>query len=158
MSWVLDKGSSGVTVATGEVGSTTGSFDNFIRSAPTVRKFSDSTGGGIIAGDLDTGGDKIADGEGDNKARCICTFMVDSSTFFSEKVDPSTCSANWVVEEERRRKAWTLEAWLEVGVGVGLRLRSKGKQKGHLTGGTLRTISVHLGRQTSEVYLNQSFS
>ena len=88
MSWVLDKGSSGVTVATGEVGSTTGSFDNFIRSAPTVRKFSDSTGGGI-ASDLDTGCDRIAEGEGDNRARYICVFTVDSTTFFSEKAEYS---------------------------------------------------------------------
>ena len=46
-----------------------GSFNNFIRSAPTIRKFSNSTGGSI-AGDLDTGCDKIVNSEGDNRARC----------------------------------------------------------------------------------------
>jgi hypothetical protein len=42
LSWVLDKGSSGVTVATDEVGSVTGSFNNFVKSTPTIRKFSDT--------------------------------------------------------------------------------------------------------------------
>jgi hypothetical protein len=70
LSWVLDKGRSGVTVATDKVGSVTSSFDHFIRSAPTIRKFSNRTGGGI-AGDLDTGCDKIANGECDNRARFI---------------------------------------------------------------------------------------
>ena len=88
MSWVLDKGSSGITVAMDEVGSVTSSFNNFVRSAPTIRMFSDSTGGGV-AGDLDTGCYKIADGEGDNRARCIRAFMVDSTTFFSEKAEYS---------------------------------------------------------------------
>ena len=78
-----------------------------------VSKFSDSTGLGI-AGNLDTGCDKIANGKGDNRARCICTFTVDS----------------------------TSEAWLEVRVVVELRLRSKGKQKGQPTAGTQRIISV----------------
>jgi hypothetical protein len=84
LSWVLDKGSSGVTIATDEVGSVTGSFNNFVRSAPMVSKFSDSTGCGI-AGDLDTGCDKITDGKRDNRARCICAFTVDNTTFISEK-------------------------------------------------------------------------
>jgi hypothetical protein len=88
LSWVLDKGSSGITVATDKVGSATGSFDNFIRSTPRVSKFSDSTGRGI-AGDLDTGCDKIADSEGDNRARCICVFTVDSTTFYNEKTEYS---------------------------------------------------------------------
>ena len=49
-----------------------------------VSKFSDSTGCGI-AGDLDTGCDKITDGKRDNRARCICAFTVDNTTFISEK-------------------------------------------------------------------------
>ena len=86
---MLDKGSSGITVAMDEVGSVTGNFDNFIKSAPMVSKSRDSTGRGI-AGNLDTGCDEIGNSEGDNRAaRCICAFKVDSTTFFSEKAEDS---------------------------------------------------------------------
>ena len=115
MSWVLDKGGSGITIATDEVGSLTSSFENFIRSAPMIRKFSDSTGGGIIAGDLDTGGDKIADGEGDNRARCIGAFTVISTTFFSEK-------AEYSFSELGGRRRETKE-----GMGVGSLVRGLGR-------------------------------
>jgi len=79
-----------------------------------IRKFSDITGCGI-AGDLDTGCDKIADGEGDNRARCIGAFTVDSTTFFSEK-------AEYLFSKLGGRRRETKE-----GMDVGSLIRSGGR-------------------------------
>jgi hypothetical protein len=142
LSWVFDKGSSGITISTDEeVGSITSNFQNFIRAAPTVSKFSDSTGLSI-AGNLDMGcDDEIANGEGDDRAKCICSFMVDSMTFFNEKAEDSFGELGGRRREtkEGMNVGSLVRGW---GIGAGLRLRSKGKWKGRPTAGTLRIITI----------------
>jgi hypothetical protein len=82
LSGILDNGSSRITIRTDEIRSITCNFDNFVRTAPTIGKFSDSTQL-CIAGNLDTGCDEITDTKSDNRARFVGTFTVDSTTFFS---------------------------------------------------------------------------
>ena len=81
MSGILDNCSSRVTVRTDDIRSTTCNLDNFVQTAPTISKFSDSTQL-CIAGNLDTGCDEITDTKIDNRARFVGAFVVDSTTFF----------------------------------------------------------------------------
>jgi hypothetical protein len=82
LSEILDNGSSRITIRTDEIRSETCNFNDFVRAAPTISKFSDSTQF-FIAGNLDTGCDEITDMKSDNRARFVGAFTVDSTTFFS---------------------------------------------------------------------------
>jgi hypothetical protein len=88
LSWILDNGSSRITIRTDGIRSITCNFNDFVRAAPTISKFSDSTQF-CIAGNLDAGCDEITDTKVDNGARFVGTFMMDSTTFFSEEAKDS---------------------------------------------------------------------
>jgi hypothetical protein len=70
LSGIFDNCSSRITVRTDNIRSTTCNFDNFVRTAPTTSKFSDSTQL-CIAGNLDTGCDEITDTKTDNRSRVV---------------------------------------------------------------------------------------
>ena len=82
LNWILDNSSSRITIRTDEIRSITCNFNDFVRAAPTISKFSDSTQL-CIAGNLDTGCDEITDTKIDNRARFVGAFAVDSTTLFS---------------------------------------------------------------------------
>ena len=82
MSGILDNGSSRVIIRTDDIRSITCNFDNFLRAAPTISKFSDSAQL-CIDGNLETGCDEITDTRIDDRVRFVGTFMVDSMAFFS---------------------------------------------------------------------------
>ena len=82
MSGILDNGSSRITIRTDGIRSVTCIFNDFVRTARTISKFSDSTQL-CIAGNLDTGCDEITDMKSDNRARFVGAFTVDSTTLFS---------------------------------------------------------------------------
>jgi hypothetical protein len=80
LSWILDSGSSRITIRTDVIRSITCNFNDFVRAAPTISKFSNSTQF-CIAGNLDTGCDEITDTKIDNRARFVGAFTVDSTMF-----------------------------------------------------------------------------
>jgi hypothetical protein len=86
LSRVLDKRGSGVAVTTDKIGSIAGGFNYLIRSSFAVSKFSDGTGRSIAI-DLNTGHNKVADGESNRGAGFIGTLAVDSTALFGEQAE-----------------------------------------------------------------------
>jgi hypothetical protein len=70
LSGICDNCSSRVTIGTDDIRFITYNFDNFVRTAPRINKFSNSTQL-CIAGNLDTGCDEITDTKIDNRVRVV---------------------------------------------------------------------------------------
>ena len=134
---------------TDEIRSITCNFNDFVRAAPTISKFSGSTQF-CIAGNLDAGCDEITDTKVDNGARFVGAFAVDSTTFFSEKAEYSFSKLGG-----RRRET---KEGMDVGslVGSGGRGRAQAKvereaERSSNSGNTADNISTVNGAAVSSV-------